>query len=160
MVGKTLAMNPTQTIKPKDVISYLGRDYIVEGVLTYKAAGKTTRLARAVDDEVVLWVEPLTDDMDDRLLVLAEVQDLPVGTPPPPSISYRNNTFLPRQSGLATVEVAGKVPGRAAGSFEVWRYRAAGDLYLHLEATPGGGRVVLFGESVHKGMIDVLPGGA
>jgi len=160
VVGTTLAMEPTQTIKPKDVLSYLGRDYIVDGVLTYKAAGKTTRLARAVDAEVVVWIEPLTDDMDDRLLVLSEVQDLPVGTPPPPSISYRNHTFLPRQSGLATVEVAGKVPGRAAGSFDVWRYRAAGDLYLHIEATPGGGRVVLFGESVHKGMIDLLPGGA
>jgi len=104
-------------------------------------------------------VEPLTDDMDDRLLVLSEIQDLHVGTPPPPSISYRNNTFLPRQSGLATIEIAGKVPGRASGSFEVWRYRAAGDMYLHIESTPGG-RVVLFGESVHKGMIDVLPGGA
>lgn len=153
-------MQPTQTIKPHDVLSYLGRDYMVEGVLTYKFGARTTRLARVVDGEVIMWVEPHTDEMDDRLLLLAEVQDLHVATPPPPSISYRNNTFVPRLSGLATIEVAGKVPGRAPGSFDVWRYRAAGDLYLQIESVPGGGRVVLFGESVHQGMIDVLPGSA
>jgi len=151
-------MQPTQILRPHDVLSYLGRDYIVDGVLTYKVAGRISRLARAVDDETVLWVEPLSDDLDDRLLLLSEILDLHVGTPPPASISYRNNTFVPKMSGLATIEVTGKVPGRASGSFDVWRYRAAGDLYLHIESTPGGGRVVLFGESVHKGMIDVLPG--
>ena len=76
-------MQPTQTIKPHDVLSYLGRDYMVEGVLTYKFGARTTRLARVVDGEVVMWVEPHTDEMDDRLLLLAEVQDLHVATPPP-----------------------------------------------------------------------------
>src|SRR3954467_4017150 len=90
-----LTMQPTQTIKPNDVLSYLGRDYMVAGVLTYKFGARTTRLARVVDGDVVMWVEPHTDEMDDRLLVLAEVQDLHVATPPPPSISYRNNTFIP-----------------------------------------------------------------
>ena len=48
-------------------------------------------------------------------------------------------------------------PERAAGSADVWRYRAAGDLYLQIEE--GGGRVfMLAGESVHRGMIDILPG--
>jgi Domain of unknown function (DUF4178) len=150
-------MEATQTFKPGDVLGYLGRDYIVEGLLIYKLAAKTVRLARVVDGDVVLWVEPLTDDMDDRLLLLNEIHDLHIGTPPPPSISYRNNTFVPRMSGLAQVEVSGKVPGRSGGAFEVWRYRAAGDLFLQIELTSAG-RVVLYGESVHKGMIDVLPG--
>ena len=49
------------------------------------------------------------------------------------------------------------MPERAAGSADVWRYRAAGDLFLQIEE--GGGRVfMLAGESVHRGMIDVLPG--
>jgi hypothetical protein len=150
-------MEATQTLKPRDILGYLGRDYVVEGVLTYRLAGRVFRLARVVDGDVVLWVEPLTDDMDDRLLLLTEVNDLPIGTPPPPSISYRNNTFVPRMSGLAQVDVSGKVPGRTAGAFEVWRYRAAGDLFLQIELTSTG-RLVLYGESVHKGMIDVLPG--
>jgi hypothetical protein len=150
-------MDGSQTIKPNDILSYLGRDYVVEGLLTYQASGKTYRLARVVDGDAVLWVEPLTDDADDRLLVLTEVHDLAIGTPPPQSISYRTHMFVQRFSGLAKVAVAGTVTGRAAGAVDVWRYRAAGDLFLQIESSATG-HVVLFGESVHKGMIDVLPG--
>ena len=145
-------------LRTRDVVAYLGRDYIVEGVLTYKVASKVFRLARAVDGDDVLWVEPLVDDLDDRLLMFSEVKDLDVATPPPQSILYRENAFLPRWSGRATVEVSGKVPtDRGAGAREVWRYRAAGDLFLHIEAGAGS-TSVLYGESVHKGMVDVLPG--
>jgi ABC-type molybdate transport system ATPase subunit len=150
-------MDGSQTINPHDIFSYLGRDYVVEGLLTYEVPGKTYRLARVVDGDVVLWVEPLTDDADDRLLVLTEVHDLAIGIPPPQSISYRNHMFVQRFSGMAKVAVAGTVAGRTAGAADVWRYRAAGDLFLQIESTATG-HMVLFGESVHKGMVDVLPG--
>lgn len=150
-------MDGSQIIKPNDILSYLGRDYIVEGLLTYHLPDRTLRLARAVDGDVVLWVEPLTDAADDRLRVLTEVRDLAISVPPPQSISYRNNTFLLRFSGMAKVGIAGNVTGRSAGAVDVWRYRAAGDLFLQIEASASG-QVVLYGESVHKGMIDVLPG--
>jgi len=117
-------------IHPKDVVSFAGRDYIVEGTVTYHLGGKNFMLARAVDGEIVFWIEALREEADDRLLVLREIRDL---------------------------EIAGRVPERAAGSADVWRYRAAGDLFLQIEE--GGGRVfMLAGESVHRGMIDVLPG--
>jgi hypothetical protein len=148
-------MESAKTLKPRDVLSYLGRDYVIEGVVVYKVNGKTYPLARAVDGDVVLWVEPLMDDMDDRLLLLTEVRDLDIGTPPPASISYRQCVFVPRWSGRAAVEITGQVSGQAAGSRDVWRYRAAGDLFLQIEARSTG-TVVLYGESVHKGMIDVL----
>lgn len=144
-------------LKPRDVVSYLGRDYVVEGVVTYKLAGKSHPLARVVDGDAVLWIEPLMDDLDDRMLVLAEVHDLDIGTPPPPSISYRQSAFVPRWSGATTVEIQGQVPGQSTGPREVWRYRASGDLFLQIESR-GGATVVLYGESVHKGMIDIMPG--
>lgn len=150
-------MEATKALKPRDVLSYLGRDYVVEGIVVYKVNGKTHPLARAVDGDAVLWIEPLLDDLDDRLLLLAEVRDLDIGTPPPQSISYRQAAFLPRWSGPATVEVVGQVPGQQPGPREIWRYRAAGDVFLQIEAR-GTGTVVLYGESVHKGMIDVLRG--
>ena len=150
-------MEGTQTINPRDILSYLGRDYVVEGVLSYQLPGKSFRLARVVDGDVVLWVEPLTDDADDRLLVLTQVQDLAIGTPPPQSISYRNNMFVQRFTGNAKLTVSGIVAGRTEPAVDVWRYRAAGDLYLQIESSPSG-HVALYGESVHKGMIDVLPG--
>lgn len=152
-----MIMDATKVLKPRDVLSYLGRDYLVEGVVVYRLNGKAYPLARAVDGDVVLWVEPLTDDLDDRMVFLTEVSDLDIATPPPQSISYRGSAFVPRFSGRASVEVIGQVPRQSAGDREVWRYRAAGDLYLQIEARAGK-TVVLYGESVHKGMIDLLPG--
>ena len=53
---------------------------------------------------------------------------------------------MPRLSGTATVTVEGSVSDRAAGSCELWRYRAAGDVFLQIEKWPAqdrhpGGRV-------------------
>jgi hypothetical protein len=150
-------MDLTIGLRPRDVLSYLGRDYIIEGVVIYRLDGKVHRLGRAVDGDVVLWIEPLVDGLDDRVLFLTEVTDLDIATPPPQSIVYRQSVFVPRWSGIAKVEIAGQVPGQTAGSREVWRYRAAGDLFVQIEARVTGA-VVLYGESVHKGMVDVLPG--
>lgn len=144
-------------LRLRDIISYQGKDYVVEGLLTYKLSGKTYRLARVVDGATVRWIEPLMDDMDDRILWLEEVRDLDMATPPPSTISYRGKSYVPRLSGQATVEIAGKIADRFAGTCDVWRYRAAGDLFVQIERWAD--RVVaLAGESVHKDMIDVLPG--
>ncbi len=144
-------------IRVRDVVSYLGQDFVVEAVLTYALAGKTYRLARAADGKDVRWVEPLTDDMDDRLLVLTEVEDLEMDTPPPQNIKYKGSVYLPRMDGEAQVEISGKAPDRTPGPCRLWRYRAAGDRFIQIE--DWSGRVVaLAGESVHKGMIEILPG--
>jgi hypothetical protein len=144
-------------IQVRDVVSYAGRDYVVEGVLTYQLGGKRYELVRAVDGDVVLWIEPPRDGAGDRLLMLHEIRDLEMSVPPPESISYHDLTYVQRLSGRAAVEVSGQVPERMGGSVLIWRYRAAGDLYLQIEE--GAGRVfMLAGESVHQGMIDLLPG--
>jgi Domain of unknown function (DUF4178) len=144
-------------IQVRDVVSYAGRDYVVEGVITYHLAGRTWQLARAVDGDLALFIEPLREDVDERMLLLREVLDLEMSVPPPESISYRDLTYVRRFSGRAAVEVVGQVPERSSGSVQIWRYRAAGDLFLQIEE--GAGRVsMLAGESVHRGMIDILPG--
>ena len=143
-------------LRPRDVISYQGKDYVTEGILTYKLAGKAHRFARAVDGDDVLWVEPLAEDVDDRLLLFHEVKDLPVGTPPPPTISYKGVSYLPRISGIATVEIEGMVTGRTGSSCELYRYRGAGDVFLQIEAWTTG-TFVLAGESVHKDMVEIYP---
>jgi hypothetical protein len=60
-------------------------------------------------------------------------------------------------TGKSTVEVSGTLPDRSAGSVQLWRYHAAGDLALHIESGPSG-LWTAAGESVHRGMIDILPG--
>jgi hypothetical protein len=143
-------------LRPKDVISYQGQDFVVEGILGYKLSGKTYPLARAVHGDEVRWIEPLMEDLDDRVLLFLEVKDLRVATPPPPTIAYKGGSYVPRLSGTATVDVDGSVPDRAAGSCDVWRYRAAGDLFLQIEKWSGK-TVTLAGESIHKDMVQVFP---
>lgn len=147
-------------IQIRDVLSFSGRDYLVEGTATYRIAGKVQVFARAVDGDVVTWFESPVDaegSNAERLLVLREVRDLDLTVPPPDSISYHRLTYVQRMNTRATIETAGTVPERAEGAVQVWRYRAAGDLTLQIDE--GSGRVFMMaGESVHRGMIDHLPG--
>jgi hypothetical protein len=86
-----------------------------------------------------------------------EIRDLEMSVPPPSAIAYHDLTYVQRVATRATIALEGRVPERPSGSVMLWRYRAAGDLYLQLEE--GAGRVaMLAGESVHHGMIEVLPG--
>jgi hypothetical protein len=143
-------------LRPRDVISYEGRDYVVEGVLTYQLGAKAYPLARAVDGADVIWVEPLMGDLDDRLIIFREVRDLTLGTPPPATIAHKGASYVPRFSGAAAVAVEGVVPDRPAGNCDVWRYRAAGDVFLQVEKWSHK-TLFLAGESVHKDMVEVLP---
>jgi hypothetical protein len=148
-------------LRPKDVLSYQGRDFIVEGLLTFRLdaekGAKKLVLARAADGDEVRWVEPLTDDLDDRILWMSQVQDLEIASPPPSTIHYKKQSYMLRLTGKTLVDVTGKVPDRLTGACELWRYRAAGDLFLQIEKWSDG-LIVLAGESVHKNMIEVLPG--
>jgi hypothetical protein len=141
-------------IQIRDVLSLSGRDYVVEGLVTVEIAGKTSILARAVDGTEVVWIESAAAD---RLLVLHEIKDLDLSAPPPESISYHGMPYLLRLAGRATLTVSGVVPERAAGSALAWHYRSAGDLHLQIEEEDGR-LFMLAGQTVHRGMIDLLPG--
>jgi len=144
-------------IQVRDVVSHAGRDYIIEGIVSYETGAESWQLARAVDGDSVLWLEPPHVETEERLLVLREIRDLEMSVPPPPAIAYHDLTYVQRLATRATIGVEGRVPERSSGNAMLWRYRAAGDLYLQLEE--GAGRVaMLAGESVHHGMIEVLPG--
>jgi len=152
-------MEFTDKVKLRDVLSHAGRDYVVEGLLTYDVAGKTHRFARAQAGGDLVFIELLTSEMDDRLLLLRDVRDLHLSTPPPASVHYHNASFVSRWSGLAAVGVEGQGGDRVSGSCEVWRYRAGGDLVLQIEKWGSSVRA-LFGESVPKGLIEHYPAGA
>jgi hypothetical protein len=143
----------------RDVLSFSGRDYVVEGTVAYLLAGKRSVMARAVDGETTTWVEFPDQEAGppaERLLVLHEVHDLDLAMPPPESIDYHQLSYVQRLTARAVVEIDGAVPEHVAGALQVWRYRAAGDRYLQIEE--GNGRLFMMaGVSTPRGMIDHLP---
>ena len=143
----------------RDVLSFSGRDYVVEGTVGYLLAGKRSVMARAVDGETTAWVEFPDEEAGppaERLLVLHEVRDLDLAMPPPESIDYHQLSYVQRLAARAVVEIDGVVPDRTAGVRQVWRYRAAGDRCLQIEEA-NGRLFMMAGESTPRGMIDHLP---
>ncbi len=147
-------------LRLRDVISHQGNDHLVEGLLTYRLGATTLTLARTTSGDSVTWVEPLTDDMDDRILMFRQLApgdltvNLAASTPPPTTIVYKGQTYVPRLSGVGTVTAVGNVADRSAGECAVWRYRASGDVFLQIEKWPDR-QVILAGASVHKAMVEV-----
>ena len=143
----------------RDVLSFHGRDYLVEGTASYLLAGKRSLMARAVDGETTAWIEFPEQEAGppaDRLLVLHQLHDLDLAMPPPDSIDYHQLSYVQRLAARAVIEIDGVVPDHTTGTLQVWRYRAAGDRYLQIEE--GNGRLFMMaGESVPRGMIDHLP---
>ncbi len=139
-----------------DIIGYQGIDHEVAGIVDYALADRVLRLVRMTGPGHTRFLEPPTSDTADRALVLSEIDNLDITTPPPATIYHRGESYLLRVSGAATVGVAGTVPKRKSGTCTLWRYRAAGGQFLQIEEWPDGVRM-LAGASVHKGMLEVRP---
>ena len=155
----------------RDVLSLSGRDHVVEGLVSYRLAGKISIMARAVAEAEAVWIEWPADSRvaaeetargatADRLLVLRQIRDLDLSAPPPASIRYQGVPYVLRLTGCAALAVEGAVPERVPGSVQLWRYRTAGDQILQIEEEEeeNGRLFMLSGRSVHRGMIDHLPG--
>jgi hypothetical protein len=139
-----------------DRVGYRGIDYQVEGILAYALADRVLFLARMVGPGQVRYLEPATGDDEDRVLVLAEIENLDITTPPPDPIYYRGESYLLRLSGAATVSREEGDAGAAPDTCMLWRYRAAGDQFLQIEQWPEKVRMFA-GASVHRDMLEIRP---
>jgi hypothetical protein len=142
-------------VKPQlgEIVGYQGIDFRVEGLLDYRLSERAFRLARLVGGGQVRFLEIPDGDLAGRVLVLGEIAALDIAAPPPATIYHGGESFLLRLAGTAQVSVAGDVPGRSDGLCGFWRYRAAGDRFLQIEAGTHGIRM-LEGASVHQSMIE------
>jgi hypothetical protein len=139
-----------------DTIGYQGSSYRVEGILDYGLGGRMLRLGRLRAGNDVRYLEMPSGDLADRALLLAEIPALDITPPPPVTIYHGGESFLLKLSGTAEVAALGEVPGSAPGRCSLWRYRAAGDRFLQIEAWPNVVRM-LEGASVHKSMLEIRP---
>jgi hypothetical protein len=143
-------------IHPGDIVGYQGSSFTALGSLDYQLADRRLRLVRLVASDQVRYLDLPGSDLADRVLLLAEIPALDLTTPPPATIYHGGESFLLKLSGAAQVAITGSVPGRAPGACALWRYRAAGDRCLQIEAWPDGIRM-LEGATVHRSMIEIRP---
>jgi hypothetical protein len=143
-------------IRPGDTIGYQGADYLVDQVFVYALAGRSFNLVRMNSpDGQIRFLEIQPRDAPDRIPVLGGIPNLDITTPPPNTIYHRGESYLLAFSGRATVTA----PNADSATCTVWRYHAAGDLFLHIlhiEEWPDGVRT-LAGASAHAGMLEVRP---
>jgi hypothetical protein len=144
----------------RDRVGYQGVDYRVEGILEYHfdypLDGRVLRLACLHGAEPERFLELPASAGADRLLLLSEIDNLDLTTPPPHTLYHRGESYLLKLSGSAQVGLTGQAQGRQAGTCTLWRYRAAGDQFLQIEQWPDRIRM-LAGASVHPGMLEIRP---
>ncbi len=135
-----------------DRVGYQGVDYRVDEVLAYALADRTLVLVRLAGGGQVRFLEPAQSDAHDRVLVLSEIANLAIATPPPTTLYHGGESYLLRLSGTARVTADHGEPRPCT----LWRYRAAGDQFLQIEHWPDRVRT-LAGASVHLGMLEMRP---
>jgi hypothetical protein len=145
----------TVKLHPDDIIDYQGIAYRVEGILDYRLNDRVLRLACLAAEGQIRFLEPEAD-LSSRVLVLAEIANLDITTPPPSTIYHQGESYLLKIAGPATVVVTGQIQGRRTGPCALWRYKAAGGHFLQIEQWSDKVRM-LAGTSVHEDMLEVRP---
>jgi hypothetical protein len=143
-------------LHPGDIIGYQGRAFAALGILDYQLAGHRLCLACLSASDQIRYLDLAGGGLADRLLLLAEIPVLDITTPPPATIYHGGESFLLKLSGAAEVAITGSIPGRTPGACTLWRYRAAGDRWLQIEAWPDAIRM-LEGATVHRSMLEIRP---
>lgn len=149
-----------------DVVSYDGRDFLVEGVLEYDEDGRRWRGARMVDAGESHWlITGLGAQTSLRLMQTAT--DVEVSGYPPETLVAGGTRYNMDKRGTASARFAGdlgRMPGKRGQVREDtidrcrwWRYESAGDDTMLVEQW-GDEYRVLRGTNVPEGSLDMMPG--
>ena len=139
-------------LRTGDVVTHLGRDFLVEGVVQLEDGSHRRRLARLVDRDDVLW---LLADEQELVLLKPDASETPP-TPPPDTLVLGGETFRLRDVGSGRAGRHGDVGARSTDKCRFWRYSGPGgrrawlDEFKDLE--------LLVGDVVPEQLLEVLPG--
>lgn len=138
----------------QSVVRHQGRESTVDAVIVFRLAARTLTLARLRGPAGIAWFEPPEDDLHERAILFHEVSNLDIDTPPPAHVCYQGIPFVSVLAGRAEATLFGAAPERTSGPCELWRYRGAGDQYLHIERWPHR-QCILAGASVHLSLLEI-----
>jgi hypothetical protein len=149
-----------------DVVQHQGRDYLVEGLLTYDEDGHDWTAGRLVDGDDERWLVVGMERIGAAALRLCEVdRQVEMSGYPPEFLTVGGDRYKLDKRGTASVKatgdaavVGGKDP--AAGGVlrcRWWRYEAPGERCMLVEQWGGEFRV-LRGATVAASDLDLMPG--
>lgn len=155
----TAAEPSLASLRPGDVVSHLGVDYVVEGAATLDDDGKVTRLYRLADGASVRWLAVRAHVEEPLLLEAATgLLDGVVAAATPEQLLYRGTAYRLAARSLARAALAGQLGGLPiVDRAWVWEYAGAGA--QRILAIGWGDRVEAFaGEPIAAHLLEVLPG--
>lgn len=150
-------------VRPNDVVQHAGRDYLVEGVVSYDEDGHTWRGARLADGGVERW---MLIGLERGSAMTVRMLDIEKGVElngyPPETLDVAGTPYKLSGRGTATATFQGDLDGLPSPTGEGgsarcrwWKYAAAGEKTLVVEQW-GETYRTLRGETVRPDDVDLL----
>ncbi|HWN66694.1 MAG TPA: DUF4178 domain-containing protein [Haliangium sp.] len=162
--GSKLLNRTVADLRPGDVLTMDGKDFLVDGVIAYDEEGHRWSAGKVSDAGDVRWlVVGLERGGSLTARLLAEVTDIEVSGMPPEVLVTPETRYTLGRRGTATAQVRGQVGIRLrgeAGTVERcrwWLYETPGADTLLVEQWGDTFRV-LRGQKVNPDLIELLPG--
>jgi hypothetical protein len=148
-----------------DVIQHQGRDYLVEGTISYDEAGHRWVAGRLVDGDSELWLIVGMERAGTDTVSVAAVSSLEISGYPPETLLEGADRYNLERRGTATAKATGEtdvLAGKDLSRDSVhrcrwWKYDGAGGKSLFVEQWGDSFRV-LRGESISMSDLDMMPG--
>ena len=163
--GDKLLVRTVRDLRVGDVVSYSGREYLVEGAIHYDEAGHRWVAGRLVDVDAEKWLLVGMERAGADTVRLAEVADLDVSGYPPETMVVDSTRYNLEKRGTATAKATGQTDvlgGSGLSSESVqrcrwWRYEGTGGKCLVIEQWGDAFRS-LRGETIRISDLEMLPG--
>ncbi|MEX0269263.1 DUF4178 domain-containing protein [Leptolyngbyaceae cyanobacterium UHCC 1019] len=139
-----------------DIVQYLGKDWVVEGQLTFNDHGYTWMEYMLQDGDEVRW---LSVEEDDRLEVcwVETITGLEISGTPPQQITYEGAVYKLRESGTARMTRAGTTLNKQAQQCRYYDYSSNHKQLLSVEDWDGDMEVSVAWQ-ISPSSLTLLPG--
>ena len=164
--GDKLLERTIRDLRTGDILTFEGKDFLVEGVISYDEDGHRWSAGRIVDGNDKRWMVVGMERGGSLIVRVAQVIDLEIEGYPPEALHVGEDRFVQDKKGTATARCSGDTgmggTGNAGGMDTVmrcrwWLYDRPGDDTLIVEQWSDEFRV-LRGKKVNPALIDLMPG--
>lgn len=160
--GVPLLERTLRDVLPNDVVQHDGKDYLVEGVVSYDEDGHTWRGARLLDGGQERWLLVGLERGSAMTVRMLEVTPVDLTGYPPETLEVAGTSYKLAGRGTATATMRGDltgvpVPGGESGAVRCrwWKYGTAGERTLVVEQW-GETYRALAGQTVRADDVDLL----